>query len=317
MRFLGLLVLAISVRVGKSVFLYFNPDLAKVFLQIGLTGSFFIGPFCFFYTLAATKHYQKLFDTWPYHIGFLAMAFFAFGVLYPYQDYPQLWRSGVPFIYAQWGLYLLASSVVQYQVLNVKKLENRKAIFQELDVNVLIGCWIVWSAYVFSFYTSYIAGAISFTFLLYITAFIILMTRRNAPDTPHVPYENNKISEQDAKEIISGLNNLMEQERLFLNANLTLPVVAKRLGITPQRLSQILNDNVGTSFSTYLNTHRIENAKTMLSQSKPMKMDVLAELSGFNTQSTFYKAFKEIAKTTPAKYRTQFKSQNDEYTSPK
>ncbi|MEM9858038.1 MAG: AraC family transcriptional regulator, partial [Bacteroidota bacterium] len=42
--FLGLLLLALSIRIGKSVIYYFNPDLAGIYLQLGISGCLFIGP---------------------------------------------------------------------------------------------------------------------------------------------------------------------------------------------------------------------------------------------------------------------------------
>jgi hypothetical protein len=44
----GLLSLCLSVRVGKSVFLFFKPDLSRIYLQIGLSACFFIGPTLFY-----------------------------------------------------------------------------------------------------------------------------------------------------------------------------------------------------------------------------------------------------------------------------
>ena len=42
--FLGILLLALSLRTGKSVLLNFNPEISKIILQIGLTGMFFYWP---------------------------------------------------------------------------------------------------------------------------------------------------------------------------------------------------------------------------------------------------------------------------------
>ena len=45
--FLGALLFALSVRIGKSVFVYFDGTLPKIYLQIGLSACFFIGPFLY------------------------------------------------------------------------------------------------------------------------------------------------------------------------------------------------------------------------------------------------------------------------------
>ena len=75
------------------------------------------------------------------------------------------------------------------------------------------------------------------------------------------------------------------------------------MSISTQRLSQLLNDNIATSFSNFVNEYRILKAQTLLLQEKKLKMDDIAEQCGFNSNSTFYTAFKKYTGTTPAKYR--------------
>jgi len=82
-----------------------------------------------------------------------------------------------------------------------------------------------------------------------------------------------------------------------------LPQVAKKMSISTQRLSQLLNDNIATSFSNFVNEYRIVKAQGLLLQAKKIKMDDIAEQCGFNSNSTFYTAFKKCTGTTPAKYR--------------
>ena len=47
--FLGALLLVLSIRTSKSVFFYFNDDLAGLYIHIGLIACFFIGPALYFY----------------------------------------------------------------------------------------------------------------------------------------------------------------------------------------------------------------------------------------------------------------------------
>jgi len=57
-KFLGIFLLMLSIRVLKSVFYYFIPDIDYSFLQLGLTSCFFIGPFLYFY-FASVANSQK------------------------------------------------------------------------------------------------------------------------------------------------------------------------------------------------------------------------------------------------------------------
>ncbi len=305
-RVLGLLVLMVSLRVTKSVFFYFNPDIAKQFLQLGLTACFFIGPLCLLYIVSSNGVFDKLISTRNLHLGALVSLCAGFGMLYPYHNHSELWTLVVSIIYYQWLAYMLLSSFVMARIWNRSTDKSTLLRDNYTEISVFIGCWVLWAAYFFSRYTSYIAGALSFTFLFYVTLAVVLWGKKSDKSASKVTYQNNKIDDARASNIMEELNRLMKEDLLYCNANLKLPEVAKMLGITPQMLSQILNDNMQVSFSTYINQLRIQQASEILQSSKPMKMEVIAETCGFNSQSTFYSAFKAIKQTTPAKYRQQF-----------
>ena len=56
------------------------------------------------------------------------------------------------------------------------------------------------------------------------------------------------------------------------------------------------------NFSLFINEYRIEEAKRILDSKSKLKIEVIAEMCGFNSNSTFYSVFKKITNTTPAKY---------------
>ena len=66
------------------------------------------------------------------------------------------------------------------------------------------------------------------------------------------------------------------------------------------------------SFAQFINEYRVGEAKRLLLSDAIMTMEVVAELSGYNSQSTFYTAFKQFTGTTPAKFRVQAKADSSE-----
>jgi AraC-like DNA-binding protein len=48
----------------------------------------------------------------------------------------------------------------------------------------------------------------------------------------------------------------MDSEELYKNPNLKLSDLASRMNISAHQLSQLLNDNLGKSFSTYINEYQ-------------------------------------------------------------
>lgn len=304
---LGVLLMMLSIRIIKSVFFYFNPELTRWFLQIGLTACFFIGPFCYFYVLSKMDNLHAQWVSWKSHLSFLVLLSLVFGVAYPYQSHPEVWGVAFKVIYLQWMAYLVLSTIAARQVLGAFFRRNNSDKTQFMLINVLAGCWVIWAAFFFSSYTSYIAGALSFTFIVYLSIFVAVLRYRARNNAPVLKYADKKIAADEAIQLVEKLEALMAEKQLFRDANLTLPQVAKQLGILTQRLSQLLNDNLDKSFPLFVNEYRIEAAKALLSGEKAMKMDDIAEQCGFNSNSTFYTAFKRFVDMTPAKYRDESK----------
>ena len=115
-------------------------------------------------------------------------------------------------------------------------------------------------------------------------------------------YVGNKISEKEAAKLLLTIHTVLNKHELFKNPDLTLPQLAKEIKVRPHLISQLLNDNLNKNFSLFINEYRIEEAKRILDSNSNLKIEVIAEMCGFNSNSTFYTAFKKITNTTPAKY---------------
>ena len=123
-----------------------------------------------------------------------------------------------------------------------------------------------------------------------------------------IKYANKKIKTSTAEVLKNHLKELMIEEKLYRNPSLKLFEVAVKLNITTHQFSQLLNDNIGKSFSTFVNEYRIEESKKILKSNTKYSLDAIGLESGFNSKTTFYKEFKKIVGTTPLKYKERFKS---------
>ncbi|MEF9479731.1 helix-turn-helix transcriptional regulator [Chryseobacterium sp. 1B4] len=95
----------------------------------------------------------------------------------------------------------------------------------------------------------------------------------------------------------------MNTEELYKNPNLKLSDVAFRMNISAHQLSQLLNDNLGKSFSTYINEYRINEACEKIENGSYLKIEEIGYEVGFNSKSTFFSTFKKIKNTTPLLYK--------------
>lgn len=307
-QFLGAFLLMMSIRTGKSVFFYFNPDLSFHYLQFGLTACLFIGPFLYFYIKSITQPEKNIARTWKFHFLMLLGLAIVVGSLHPFKTNVTLWRPYfIKGIYYIWFVYSLLAA---YQLrATLKKMVDRNQTLSALDVwmiTILIGNFLVWFAYNYSRFTSYITGALTFTFLFYLAILFLFFNKkkRSIIFNNAVKYADKKIDENQASELLNKLVAVMKTEKLYKNANLKSAEVAKKIGLTTHQFSQLLNDNLKKNFAAFVNEYRIEAAKEQLKQNKNFTLEAIAYDCGFNSKSTFYTYFKKIVGKTPAQYRS-------------
>lgn len=100
------------------------------------------------------------------------------------------------------------------------------------------------------------------------------------------------------------LNSLAADGYFVRSPRLTLSELAAELGTNRTTLSNYLNQELGTTFYDYINSHRITRAEELLSEpSNRYSAEQLAELSGFNSLSTFRRAFFKKHGLSPGQYR--------------
>jgi AraC-like DNA-binding protein len=87
------------------------------------------------------------------------------------------------------------------------------------------------------------------------------------------------------------------------NRNVSRDEVARYAGVSPGRLSQLLKDRTGRSFTELLRQCRVDNACEMLRNTERPIADI-ADACGFCDQSYFTRVFQEEKGTTPKQFRT-------------
>ena len=303
---LGALLLVIAIRTAKSTFYFFNRDLAIEFMQIGLSACWLIGPLTYLYVHyhLADLRQSKLGRAWRWHLA-LPFLVIGLGCFFPYSTYRMIWRYSIYAIHGFWFLYLLASAWQLWQ--------SRALVFDEagrisrhnlLLISVFLSSSLILIAYVTTPLTSYIVGALSFTFSVHISVIAFMLRKEALAETgKKEKYQNRKLAESDALLLLASLHQIMQEQQLYLNPNLTLAQLAKKAGSLQTTVSQVLNDNLNKSFNLYVNEFRIEDAKKLLHNEPHLNMELVAERCGFNSNSTFFAAFKKIVGQTPASYR--------------
>ena len=99
------------------------------------------------------------------------------------------------------------------------------------------------------------------------------------------------------------LDSYMEKEKLYLNPQLTIMELANCIGTNRTYLSDYLNNQLNTNFYEYVNAFRIKKACSMLMSDNIENLETIAETCGFNSLSTFRRAFIKETGHTPLQYK--------------
>lgn len=125
--------------------------------------------------------------------------------------------------------------------------------------------------------------------------------------------EPEQVSSMSARDVDlqKRLNIEVLEKQCFLENDLSIESLAKRLGVSEYRLRCFINKTLGhTNFSTYINAYRIEGIKKELSNSEKSHIPILtiAMNHGFNSLSPFNRAFKQVEGMTPSEFRQNLRA---------
>lgn len=96
----------------------------------------------------------------------------------------------------------------------------------------------------------------------------------------------------------------MEQEKPYLDPELNLAMLAKKLKTNINNLSRVINEGMGQNFNDYINEYRVNAVIKKLEAGEQEQQTLLgiAYDCGFNSKATFNRSFKKITGVTPKDY---------------
>ena len=103
------------------------------------------------------------------------------------------------------------------------------------------------------------------------------------------------------------LISLFEKEQMHLDKDLTIFDVTEKLGTNRTYVSRIINTEFGLNFATFVNNYRVEHAKRLLKEGKCAHLEEVAELSGFGSINSLYRAFLLKERISIPQYRKTIK----------
>jgi TolB-like protein/AraC-like DNA-binding protein len=120
-------------------------------------------------------------------------------------------------------------------------------------------------------------------------------------------YKKSQYTDTEVIRYKNRLNTLMNDDKLFLNSELSLRLLAEYMNLPPNHMSQLLNEGFGQNFADYINSYRLQDFKARLGTDSAHQLTLLALAydSGFNSKTVFNTFFKKKTGLTPKAYWNQ------------
>lgn len=102
--------------------------------------------------------------------------------------------------------------------------------------------------------------------------------------------------------VFTRLEALMQVEQLFMDPDISLSRIARRMGLPVRAVSRAINAQTGLNVSQYVNGLRINEACRLL-RASDIKVTEVIYASGYNTKSNFNREFLRVTGKTPTAWR--------------
>ena len=225
------------------------------------------------------------------HVAFLCLPFAGFTLAYLAKPGNTILYLYTAFLSA-FGLFILSIGYAKAKK-HLEFIKENYSNIDEIDISSLIGE--------------------AFADMLYYLSSILLwqMIVNNCRNLKQIrPSQNGESNDMEMTQerktypFADTLESIMTDERLYLNPALSLSDLSSRVGTNRTYLSQYFSNVKRLTFYDYVNALRIEKMSIPLLVEHPeYTLDYIAKQSGFNSLSTFQRAFRKQTGTTPGNFR--------------
>lgn len=151
-----------------------------------------------------------------------------------------------------------------------------------------------------------------YTFFIYVISFRgyvqpKLLNEKHEKKEPVESYQKSGLKKNDAIAYAKTINQLMEQEKLWLNPEVNLKEISQHTGIPQHYITQVLNEELNKNLYTFVNEFRANEVIRLFKEEKYKNWSITAVAfeAGFNSKSSFNTFFKKHTGKTPSEYRKE------------
>lgn len=298
---LGLLFILLALRLGKLAAQTFT-DFTSYYFNVMHAAWLALGPTLLFYL----KYYRSPKQSLPYrflhYVPALLFLFFAKNLRSGLGE--ETWQIIYLVSFGHMFVYLILALINILDTYSNFSSSQQKWLFSVWGIVSFI--WMANMAYYFFHFPFYIITALLTLVILYLLTFLAFQYRFLYFGGDSRKYKNLALSNSEKTAYLNQLKQLLEEEKLYLDPDIQLPLIAKRLSISQHLLSRIINEHTRQNFPTFINSFRIKAAKENLIQHPKQKILTIAFDVGFRSLSTFNASFKKHTGSSPSEYRRRY-----------
>jgi AraC-like DNA-binding protein len=134
-------------------------------------------------------------------------------------------------------------------------------------------------------------------------ALYVLLREFAAPESGADRYAKSPLAEAVRARIRRKLEARLGEDAIYKRSDLSLRLLSEALKENPHYVSQVISQELNTSFYELVNRYRIEHAKRLLRESPQESVLSIAMNVGFNSKSAFHTAFRRCTGATPTEFR--------------
>jgi AraC-like DNA-binding protein len=284
--YLGILLFGLAFRLAKSYFIFIPQPYPHWGVVTGGAGLWMIGPAFYFYTLHSIDIQRKssVFNL----VHFVPTLFILFTGFTDYVYYVGL---------AQLAGYFLFSFYLAREA-GPERIPKHFRVFA-FSVGIILLCFMIQAAgRGIEVYTIGVGIAIG---ILYVINYFIV---KDSYFFQSIIKKPKAVDKQRAEKIITDLEKVFAEHKLYKNNGLTIALVAQKIDCPAYLISQAIYQKQGVRFNEFVNKFRVQDAMERLQRDND-KIEVIAREVGFSSMSSLYEAFKKETQLTPQAYRNR------------
>lgn len=297
-RLLAFLLIALAVRITKSVIGIVVPGTGKYAPVLGVIGMVTIGPFLWLYLKSVLERWAVLHKKQALHFIVPALYVVAFWVL-PRSATYYFYQAAVAHMF----VYTAASAVLLYRYLPASGLDQAARQWMRL-LTLAVG--MIWSTFFVQLHIdssqTYVLITTCAALTLYVLSFWGMTHMRVFSKSS---YTKEPPGEGQFAALAERITLLFEAEKTYTDSTLSVNRLAERMGVPPYLLSKAVNVVFQKSFPELLHDYRVaEAARRLLHPDySHLSIEGIATESGFQSLSAFYTAFKKVNGMTPTEWK--------------